>query len=237
LTIWTHSVYEVNISNSEGGLEYYEYHPNSVWAIESTLHSIKAGAIESEVTFTFKLRRKPSFYILNLILPILFLGNLNLIVFAIPTQSEEKVAFTITLFLSFAVFLNVLQFTLPANSENTSILCLYLIIELAIGVIILVVTAIQVRICNRNPSIPFNSFHRKVLKLSKCFICYRHNSETKVTNLEKEVDGSVVSIRSSTEETDWSSLCTAIDILAFHLLLVVQVIVLVILVTTTHVNR
>lgn len=237
LTIWTHSVYEVNISNSEDGLGYYEYHPNSVWAIESSLHSVKAGSFESEVTFTFNLSRKPNFYILNLILPILFLGKLNLIVFAIPTQSEEKVAFAITLFLSFAVFLNVLQFTLPANSENTSILCLYLIIELTIGVIILIVTAVQVRICHRNPSLPFNSFHRKLLKLSKCFTYCKRHGETEVTKLEREPDGSEASIRSSTEETDWPSLCTAIDILAFHFLLVVQVFVFVILVITTHVYR
>ncbi|XP_061196642.1 acetylcholine receptor subunit alpha-like [Saccostrea echinata] len=240
LTIWTHTIYEVNISNSNQGLDFYEFIPSSVWAIDSSSHNIRTGSGESEVTFTFNLSRKPGFYILNLILPILFLGKLNLVVFLIPTQSEEKVAFSITLFLSFAVFLNVLDSSLPENSDNTSFLCLYLVLELTIGVIILIITAIQVRICHRKPSIPFNSFHRKILRLSRCSTCckgYRVNNEKDVNKLEniKEPEGVIEPV--SSPETDWTALCTAIDILAFHTMLVIQVLIVTILAIATYVNR
>ncbi|XP_062570704.1 acetylcholine receptor subunit beta-type lev-1-like [Saccostrea cucullata] len=240
LTIWTHSIYEVNISDSYDGLDFYEYIPNSVWAIDSSSHHVNTGSGESEVTFTFNLSRKPGFYILNLILPILFLGKLNLVVFLIPTQSEEKVAFSVTIFLSFAVFLNVLDSSLPKNSDSTSLLCLYLVLELTIGVVILVITAIQVRFCHRNPSIPFNSFHRKLLRLSRWFKCCKGHSidnENEVTKLEniKNPEGAIEPI--SSPETDWTALCTAIDILAFQTLLVIQLLIVAILGITTYVKR
>nr|XP_022312569.1 neuronal acetylcholine receptor subunit non-alpha-2-like [Crassostrea virginica] len=241
LTIWTHTIYEVNISKSNQGLNFYEFYPNSVWEITSTSYHVNTVSDESEVTFTFNLRRKPGFYILNLILPIFFLGSLNLVVFVIPTQSEEKIPFSITLFLSFAVFLNILDSTLPENSENTSCLCVYLVIELTIAVFILVISAIQVRIYHRNSATHLSGFQRRLVNLSRRITCYSSrwysiSHDTDATNRENK--GPVEKTKARPEqETEWISLCTAIDILVFYAVLVVQILVIIILAIIINVNR
>lgn len=235
LTIWTHTVYEVNISKSNHGLNFYEFYPNGLWAIDSTSYFVNTSSDESEVTFTFNLSRKPGFYILNLILPIFFLGNLNLVVFLIPTQSEEKVAFAITLFLSFAVFLNILDSILPENSENTSFLCLYVVIELTVSVFILIITAVQIRICHRNPSTPFSIFHRKLIDISRRVTCYRRYQFPPKADDKNEIE--IKSEVTSSEETDWTALCSAVDVLAFCAMLIIHVFVITALMTLTFVYR
>lgn len=155
--------------------------------------------------------------------------------FLIPTQSEEKVAFAITLFLSFAVFLNILDSILPENSENTSFLCLYVVIELTVSVFILIITAVQIRICHRNPSTPFSIFHRKLIDISRRVTCYRRYQFPPKADDKNEIE--IKSEVTSSEETDWTALCSAVDVLAFCAMLIIHVFVITALMTLTFVYR
>ncbi|XP_076469984.1 neuronal acetylcholine receptor subunit alpha-7-like [Babylonia areolata] len=70
------------------------------------------------VQFTFVLRRKVTFYILNMILPMLLLSLMNCLVFLLPEDSGEKMTVSVTMFLSFAVFLSLINTSLPQNSDT-----------------------------------------------------------------------------------------------------------------------
>lgn len=95
-----------------------------------------------DITYTIKLRRRPLFYVFNLILPcilingignisanstILFLSvsiSLALLVFYVPSESGEKVTLGISALLSMTVFLMTIRETLPPT-EKTPLISKY----------------------------------------------------------------------------------------------------------------
>jgi hypothetical protein len=141
--IWSYDRSEVEISRSHHGIKFHQYEENSIWSIVSTNITIvdDPNVRESEITFTLHLKRKPLYIFINVILPVIFLAVLNILTFIIPADSGEKVAFSMTVFLSFLVFLNVISTNFPTNSESIPLLAIYLEMQLGYSIIVLIVTS------------------------------------------------------------------------------------------------
>ncbi|XP_052075378.1 acetylcholine receptor subunit delta-like [Mytilus californianus] len=92
------------------------YVENSLWAITSTSVQINRILGSHEIVFTINLRRKPTYYIVNIIIPLIFLSILNSIVFINPADAVEKMSYSVTVFLSFAVYCTIIKAQLPVNS-------------------------------------------------------------------------------------------------------------------------
>lgn len=71
-----------------------------------------------DVTFYVLLKRKPLFYLLNLIFPCMLISTMGVLGFLLPPDSGEKVSLEITVLLSLAVFLLVVSETMPPTSET-----------------------------------------------------------------------------------------------------------------------
>ncbi|KAH3694854.1 hypothetical protein DPMN_082295 [Dreissena polymorpha] len=71
------------------------------------------------IIFDVYLKRKPTYVVNNIILPLSVLIALNGCVFLLPERSGEKTGFAVTVFLSFMVFAKIVQTTLPVNSKQT----------------------------------------------------------------------------------------------------------------------
>lgn len=67
-----------------------------------------------KIDFTFK--RRSAFYVLNLLIPIDFLGFLNIFVFILPQESGERIGFSIAAVLAAVIFITVAQGYLPATA-------------------------------------------------------------------------------------------------------------------------
>ncbi|KAK3103707.1 hypothetical protein FSP39_021180 [Pinctada imbricata] len=148
--IWSFTAGEVMISRSYEGLVYdEEFQENNVWEITNTSYSVFMSTRESRITFELQLRRKPLFYVISFITPVLILGLLNCLVFAIPSESGEKTGYSVTIFLSLAVFLSIITSVIPTNSETTSILGIFLLLQVIIGSLVLLITSLQLRLCQR----------------------------------------------------------------------------------------
>ena len=63
------------------------------------------------------MRRKPLFYVFNMILPCLLITLVALLGFYIPSDSGEKVTMGITTLLSMTVFLMLVAENMPATSD------------------------------------------------------------------------------------------------------------------------
>ena len=164
--VWSYSIYEVEIYKSkEGIIIEKEFEANSVWDITSLKHEVARETLESKITFTFNLRRKPQYYVINIILPVVLLGLLNGLVFIIPAETGEKSGYSITVFLSLAVYLTLISAILPITSEEVSVLGIYLLFQVIVGVIVLFVTTIQLRLNSRSSSIPVAGFSLKIAKI------------------------------------------------------------------------
>ena len=215
---WSFSKYEVNLTLFSGGLpvDYYNYVENSVWDIVSTgAYASPESEVESEVTFSLHLRRKPLYYVMNLILPIILLGVINLFAFVIPADAGEKMSFSVTVFLAFAVFLSIISMQLPINSEKTSLMEMYLILQLTIGVATIAISSLQLRFHHRRPKRTVGRFLRGLVAIERCLRCKRccHQSDShKNGDYDAEDD-----------EIDWNDVSSAIDFICFWTVLAFEI--------------
>ncbi|KAI8798819.1 neuronal acetylcholine receptor subunit beta-3 [Biomphalaria glabrata] len=67
----------------------------------------------AEFSISMSLRRRPYFLLFNVVLPVVFLSFLNILVFAIPGNSGEKISYGITVLLALSVFLSTVGGMLP----------------------------------------------------------------------------------------------------------------------------
>ncbi|TRY69126.1 hypothetical protein TCAL_12201 [Tigriopus californicus] len=77
-----------------------------------------------DITYSIRLRRRPMFYVFNLILPCVLINGIALLVFYVPSESGEKVTLGISALLSMTVFLMTIRESLPPT-ENTPLISLY----------------------------------------------------------------------------------------------------------------
>ena len=70
----------------------------------------------------FKYKRKPDFYGLNMILPVLLLAVMAVFVFMLPAESGEKISFSLTVLLAFVVLMTILGDKMPSTADHTSLL-------------------------------------------------------------------------------------------------------------------
>jgi hypothetical protein len=221
--VWSYSNSEVIITKSSTGIDYHEFQENSIWTIVSTVSKVNQSTDDSVITFSITLERKPQYYVMNMILPIVCLGILSILVFVIPVDAGEKMSYSITVFLAFAVFLTIISAELPNNSESTSTLSFYLVLQMVIGELVLVISALQLRLHHRKSVHGMSRFFVRIVKIAQSLRCVKR----RITSRDKEV--TVVEKIDDNEEKeeviDWSDVTSAIDFLCFWMFLIVNVIV------------
>lgn len=213
-TLWSHFGFQVTLNSSSTNIEMTRYKTNNVWDITSTSQSIDNTGPSSTVTYSLNLKRKPDFYVGNLVMPILFLGILNLLVFVIPADAGEKMSYCITVALGFIVFLTIISTALPANSDNTPYLSTYLQIQIILGGIALVVSAIQLRL-NHKPE--YQEVYKPLKVLVKLSMCkYFKAREEPDSNKVIPIDGvQEKNLDANKEQISWNDASSAIDFVMF----------------------
>ena len=96
--------------------------------------------------FLFTLKRKPNYIILNVFLPISFLCIWNILVFLLPTESGERISYSITVMLSIAVYMTIVSSALPKSSEPVPLISYFTMICLALSALITIVAVMNIRL-------------------------------------------------------------------------------------------
>ncbi|KAH3697953.1 hypothetical protein DPMN_085465 [Dreissena polymorpha] len=120
------------------------------------------------IIFDVYLKRKPTYVVNNIILPLIVLIALNGCVFLLPERSGEKTGFAVTVFLSFMVFAIIVQATLPVNSENVWYLSVFVTLQTVESSVITIVAICLVRIEGRSDRVP-----DWLASLIICITCYK----------------------------------------------------------------
>jgi hypothetical protein len=229
--VWSYSNSEVSIEKSSKGIDYHEFQENSVWTVVSAVSKVNQTSADSEITFTITLKRKPQYFVLTMILPIVCLGILSILVFVIPVDAGEKMSYSITVFLAFAVFLTIISEELPTNSETTSILSFYLVLQMIIGELVLIISAVQLRLHHRKSQHHMSKFFVKIVKVEQSLKCVNTRcTRRKVTVVEK-IDGNEekgaakMTGNDENEEAviEWSDVTSAIDFICFWMFLLINI--------------
>lgn len=221
---WSFTKLEVNMTlpESSPSVEFYDFNENSVWSIESTEGRIsQSDFADSTVTFTLRLRRKPLYYVMNLIMPVILLGVISLLVFVIPADAGEKMSFAVTVFLSFAVFLSIISMQLPVNSEKTSLLGVYLVFQMSISVAIIIISAFQLRLHHRSEERKVGTFYRGIVRMERCLRCVKSCAKSDDSFSQKKYDWGNDSSEPKVDydNVNWKDVSSAIDLVCFWTLL------------------
>ena len=122
------------------------YTPNSEWSLIETTARVSTTHYFRNIAFGLKFRRQSAFLVINILIPIVFLSLINPVVFLLPHESGERVAFSVTILLSFTVFLNVVGGNVPKTSSPLPMLCHYVVIVLITSGIITVLNTLYQRL-------------------------------------------------------------------------------------------
>ena len=223
---WTYTVDDVRMEPSEIGsaLDIGWFEPSSQWDIIGT-DATTEDTVNSEVVFVLKLKRKPRFFLMSVILPTVMLSFLSVLTFLLPCDSGEKASYAVTVFLSFSLFLTIISSTLPKNSDTTSVFSVYLVIQTVQSTLITIITMTLIRISHIQPETRVPKFLSCLVRCLKCQAC--SIKRTKVSSAEdkaevKEVENGFLSRNgttatdalASTSETmviDWKGVVNALD--------------------------
>ena len=175
------------------GIMLSEFQENSAWTVTNTSWKTESDK-DANITFTIKLKRKPLYFIISVILPISMLALLNISVFLLPCDSGEKSGYAMTVFLAFAVFLTIVSSTLPQNSDKICIISVFLIIQTVASTLITIIALGMLRVSHFPEDKPVPSW---IVNLLKCCTCCKKTKPTvtpasdadlRVTTIEKKVN-------------------------------------------------
>lgn len=233
---WSSNQEEVNLTKGSKDVDLERYEENGEWDLLAANIESKHLDGEGAVIISLFMKRKPLFYVLNILFPVLLLSFLNVFVFLLPADSGEKISFSITVFLAFAVFLTIVSTSIPKNSniDDTTIFGIYLLLLEIKSTLVLVSTVLLLRLFHRDPQIPVGPWLQKIVIVTRRLRCKSpkkvipHVGKTHV-NVEKKY---------STQNLQdigihWHDVTHALDYLFFWLfmitLLTITVVVMIIL--------
>merc|ERR1712048_510369 len=97
------------------------------------------------MTYEVVLQRKPLFYTMNLVIPLILFFILSMFEFYLPSQSGEKMTLSISILLGQTVFLFLIMNRTPETSEGLPLIGAYLLFTMCMVSISIVVNVV---ICN-----------------------------------------------------------------------------------------
>ena len=145
VSTWMSTKDEIDIDPQTGnsGLILNKYSTSGTWELTSNHLEILPNENDlTRIQFKIVLKRLRTYYVLNIILPVLFLSFTASLVFFLPADAGEKIGMGITVLLAYAVYLTIIADNMPQTSLQVSYLAVYLTLLLgltALGVVLAVV--------------------------------------------------------------------------------------------------
>ena len=116
------------VYNSPTSVDLSFYSTNGEWDLKSatgtkTEEKSRGGQTFSSLTFQIELQRRPVFHVLNTLFPVALMAFLIPMVFKLPPDSGEKIGYSLTVLLAYAVYLTLISENIPSTSVTICYLC------------------------------------------------------------------------------------------------------------------
>ncbi|XP_060571123.1 acetylcholine receptor subunit beta-type acr-3-like, partial [Ruditapes philippinarum] len=172
-TAWSYTREDIDLNAGANGVTLEDYSTNAQWELTKTSYKeVNDDSDEAAVIFEIELKRKSSFYVINIIAPVILLSVLNVCTFLLPVASGEKAGYSVTVFLSLAVFLTIIASELPKNSDVVSFMSIYLLLMSILSTLIVALSLLQIRMSEwSTEQTPINRFLVLFIKMSLFFRC------------------------------------------------------------------
>ncbi|XP_073482574.1 acetylcholine receptor subunit delta isoform X1 [Aquarana catesbeiana] len=120
-----------------------------------------------DITFYLIIKRKPLFYIINILAPCVLIALMANLVFYLPADSGEKMTLAISVLLAQSVFLLLISQRLPETSLAIPLISKYLTFIMILVTIVVVSCVVVLNIHFRTPSTHIMSERMKELFLNR----------------------------------------------------------------------
>ncbi|XP_038073410.1 neuronal acetylcholine receptor subunit alpha-10-like [Patiria miniata] len=120
---WAYNGFQIDLVNRSLSGDISAYIDNGEWELigmpvrNNIAYYLCCVAPYPDVTFTIVMRRRPLFYMFNLLVPCMLISLITVLDFYLPADSGEKVTLGITILLALIVFLLLVAETMPPTSE------------------------------------------------------------------------------------------------------------------------
>lgn len=178
LNVLNYDADEIQFNPHKQVIESSTFKDNGQWKV-----AVLGSRIEkTSMTVDLQIKRRSSFLVVNIFLPVIFILSMNIVVFLLPVESGERISFSITGFLAFAVFITILTDKVPHQSNPLSIISSIFAFQLANSTMILICNVLVV-----------NLYHRTTKITSSCLVGFvrlmRRSPKRKstVTNIDIKV--------------------------------------------------
>ncbi|XP_006899129.1 PREDICTED: acetylcholine receptor subunit epsilon [Elephantulus edwardii] len=136
------------------------YTENGEWAIDfcpGMIRHHEGGSADSvgetDVIYTLIIRRKPLFYVINIIVPCVLISGLVLLAYFLPAQAGgQKCTVSINVLLAQTVFLFLIAQKIPETSLSVPLLGRYLIFVMVVATLIVMNCVIVLNVSLRTPT-------------------------------------------------------------------------------------
>ena len=162
-------------------------------------NSIKYSCCENyyhDIEFYYTIRRKPNYYVLNIIVPTFATATLIILTLLVPWNSGERISFAVTVLLSIIVFLLIVSENLPKTDSKPllSLMIIGLIYFSLVGVMFTVIIS-YIHYCIKNKTIQNEPILNYFFSQYKCVKCCINNPKPKVKSNTK-IHEDVISMNS-----------------------------------------
>ena len=189
-----HDEVDLGVSQLSGDVDWANFQNDSTWRLERytvTWGSSKHG--KSVISYNVLLSRRPEWYLINIVFPVIFMSFTSPVVFLIPVAAGEKMGTSITVLLAFAVYLTIISDSLPETSITTSVLNHHLNVMLLLCVVSFLLSAFVIRLHHTDTDRkkqPVGRNWRKLVRVLKVVTCSgcgrRRNHVTTVTPVQEK---------------------------------------------------
>ncbi|XP_041670442.1 acetylcholine receptor subunit delta isoform X2 [Cheilinus undulatus] len=105
-----------------------------------------------DITFYLIIKRKPLFYIINIIIPCVLISFLATLVYYLPADSGEKMTLSISVLLAQSVFLLLISQRLPETSMSVPLIVKYLLFIMVLVTVVVLNCVVVLNLHFRTPS-------------------------------------------------------------------------------------
>ncbi|XP_048759708.1 neuronal acetylcholine receptor subunit alpha-3-like [Ostrea edulis] len=180
-TTSSYTLWEIKLKMSQNSVNLDFYAENGEWELLSATGEVsndksRGGQSFSSLTYRITMRRRPLFHVLNTMFPVALMAILIPLTFKLHVDSGEKIGYSLTVLLAYAVYLSVISENIPSTSVSVCYMSIYLATVLGAGTIAVLFVIIVINVYHTPQEKPIPLWTRRFISLLMILFCWKSST-------------------------------------------------------------